>query len=94
MKQVPNGLLKLHNVGNATYKDLQLLGISCVTELAESCPDELFIRLQAITNQTHDPCMWDIFAAAIHEARTGEKLPWWKWTPVRKERQANGVFRV
>ena len=80
-------LLNLMNVGAATYKDLQLLEINSIGQLANACPDELYSRLQRITGISHDPCVWDIFAAAINEARTGKKQPWWEWTKIRKQRQ-------
>ena len=38
--------------------------------------------------QRQDPCVWDTFAAAIHQARTGEALPWWHFTVERKRRVA------
>lgn len=87
-------LLKLMNVGTATCKDLELLGISSIAALANASADELYIRLQDITGGSHDPCVWDIFAAAINEARTGKKQPWWQWTKIRKKRQAAGTFRI
>ncbi|HEK3761963.1 TPA: Mitomycin resistance protein mcrB, partial [Legionella pneumophila] len=52
------------------------------------------IRLQQITGQAHDPCVWDVFAAAINEARTGQKQPWWEWTKIRKKRQLEGAFCI
>ncbi|MGB6976983.1 MAG: helix-hairpin-helix domain-containing protein [Gammaproteobacteria bacterium] len=85
-------LFSLMNVGTATYKDLQLLGIESIDRLANACADELYIRLQQITGQAQDPCVWDIFAAVINEARTGKKQPWWEWTKVRKKRQAEGTL--
>ena len=85
-------LLTLKNVGQATYEDLSQLGIQSIAELAQADPDELYIKLQRLTNRKHDPCVWDVFAAIIHEARTGEKQPWWEWTKVRKNRQKNGTF--
>lgn len=87
-----NELLSLMNVGTATYKDLRLLEINSVHQLADACADELYTRLQRITEQSHDPCVWDIFAAAINEARTGKKQPWWEWTKIRKKRQLEGTF--
>ncbi len=27
---------------------------------------------------------FDVFAAIIHEVKTGEKLPWWHWAKIRK----------
>lgn len=77
-------LLSLRNVGKATYKDLKLLGITSILQLSQAEPDDLFNRLEILTNQTQDPCIWDVFAAIIHEAKTGEKTPWWDWTKIRK----------
>ena len=85
-------LLTLKNVGPATYEDLTKLGIHSIEKLAQADPDELYIRLQQITQQQHDPCVWDVFAAIIFEAKTGEKTAWWEWTQVRKKRQQDGRF--
>ncbi len=87
-----NELMTLKNVGKATYDDLALLGIDSIKKLAKCEADDLYMRIQQITGTKHDPCVWDVFAAIIHEARTGEKQPWWNWTPVRKMRQAKGTF--
>ncbi len=89
-----NELSKLMNVGPATCKDLELLGIDSIAALANASADELYIRLQKITSRSHDPCVWDVFAAAINEARTGERQQWWEWTKVRKKRQEAGTFCV
>lgn len=72
-----NELFSLANVGPATFKDLSLLGITTIAQLATQDPDHLYQRIQEITNTKHDPCVWDTFAAIIHEAKTGEKTPWW-----------------
>ena len=77
-------LLSLGNVGPATFKDLQLLGIDSISSLAQADADDLYHRLQIITESKQDPCVWDVFAAIIHEAKTGEKTPWWQWTAIRK----------
>lgn len=84
MKQ-KSPLLSLRNVGKATLKDLELLGILTIEQLSQADPTELYQRIQQITDQKHDPCVWDVFAAIIHEARTGEKTDWWDWTPIRKK---------
>ncbi len=84
--------MQLANVGAATRRDFDLLGITTVEQLASSDADELYVRLNAVTGQRHDPCAWDVFAAAIHQARTGEALAWWTWTPERKRRQKTGEF--
>ena len=80
-------LFSLMNVGLATYKDLEILGINTTKQLSKADPDELYSRLQGLTGTSQDPCVRDVFAAIIHEAKTGEKTPWWQWTPLRKERQ-------
>ena len=72
-----NELRSLMNLGPATQKDLALLGITTIAQLANANPDELYERIQKITGIKHDPCVWDVFAATIHEANTGEKIPWW-----------------
>jgi len=92
MPDSQNELRQLKNVGPATCEDFAVLGISTIAELAQADADELYLHLIKLTGQHHDPCVWDVFAATIHEAQTGEKLPWWHWTPVRKARQAAGTF--
>ena len=79
-------LLTLQNVGKATLEDLQLLGIHTIQQLANADPDELFYRLEKITDKRQNPCVWDVFAAIIHEAKTGEKTPWWQWSKVRDQK--------
>lgn len=87
-----NPFAGIRNIGPAMRKDFEVLKINNVDDLAASDPDELYQRLQIETGMRHDPCVWDTFAAAIHQARTGEALNWWAFTPVRKVREANGTF--
>ncbi|MCB1135517.1 MAG: Mitomycin resistance protein mcrB [Chlamydiia bacterium] len=83
----------LKNVGKATLADLKLLGIRSVEQLALEDATELFHRMETITKTRQDPCVWDVFAAIIHEAKTGEPTVWWAWTPQRKAMQKTGAFR-
>jgi hypothetical protein len=85
-------LLQLRNIGKAMRSDFALLGINSVAQLAKQEADKLYARIQTLTGTKHDPCVWDTFAAAIHQARTGEALPWWHFTKIRKQQQADGVF--
>ena len=87
-------LLDLANVGPSARHDLEVLGVNTVPQLAASEADELYLRLNVLTGRRHDPCVWDVFAAAIHQARTGEATPWWRWTSERKRRQVAGEFRA
>ena len=88
MKEIDKKQLRaLKNVGPATLGDLELLGIDSLEKLTNSDPDVLFAELQQKTGQKQDPCVWDVFAAIIHEAKTGEKQPWWHWTAIRKQKK-------
>ena len=77
-------LADLRNVGKATLGDFALLGITTLAELAARDPDLLYAEMQRRTKSPQDPCVRDVFAATIHQARTGLALDWWHFTPVRK----------
>jgi hypothetical protein len=83
-------LLALRNVGPAVRADLARLGVRNAAHLARLDADRLYRKLQRLTGVRPDPCLWDTFAAAIHQARTGEALPWWHFTRERKRRDAVG----
>jgi hypothetical protein len=83
-------LTDLKNVGKATLADLKLLGIDTVEELACQDATVLFHELERRSKHRQDPCVWDVFAAIIHEAATGESSNWWEWTEQRKRLQMSG----
>jgi len=85
---------KLKNVGKAALADFAVLGVTSTAQLTACEADDLYVKLCALTGQRHDPCVHDVFAATIHEARTGEALDWWVFTPSRKERMKAGSFCV
>ena len=85
-------LSDLRNIGKAMLADFELLGITSVAQLAAQDADELYTRSAVLTGARHDPCVHDTYAAAIHQAKTGEALNWWAFTPLRKERQRLGSF--
>lgn len=86
-------LQDLKNVGKATLKDLHSLNIETVEELAHQDPTHLFHELEKKTQCRQDPCVWDTFAAIIHEAATGEATAWWTWTQKRKSLQKSGQLK-
>lgn len=88
----PIPLSALRNIGRAMLADFSLLGIATVGELARREPDGLYLELCSLTGARQDPCVHDTFAAAIHQARTGEARDWWAFTPERKARQKAGTF--
>ncbi len=85
-------LFELRNIGKAMLLDFKILGIATVPQLAQQNADELYTRLSILTGGRQDLCVHDTFAAAIHQAKTGEALNWWAFTPLRKERQRLGTF--
>ncbi|WP_196609377.1 helix-hairpin-helix domain-containing protein [Nitratidesulfovibrio oxamicus] len=78
----------LRSVGPATRRDLDLLGVHTLAELAAADPQELYDRLCAVTGQRHDPCVLDVFACAVAQARDphlpAARRDWFAWTPHRK----------
>ena len=89
MKNVANKneLFTLMNVGNAVFKDLEILEISSIKQLSNKNPEDMFEELQRITAKKQDICSLDVFSAIVHEAKTGEKTPWWQWSKVRKSKK-------
>jgi len=83
-------LCDLKNVGKAALADLALLEIDSVEDLAHQDATFLFQELERRTNHRQDPCVWDVFAAIIHEASTGQASNWWEWTAKRKVLQKKG----
>ena len=85
-------LSDLKNVGKATLADLHLLNIHTVAELSNQDPTVLFHELERLTQTKQDPCVWDVFAAIVHEASAGEPTAWWEWTNKRKVLQKKGLL--
>ena len=63
------------------------MGITTVEQLAQTTQDQLYARIEKLRGAHENSCVWDVFAAIIYEAQTGQATPWWHWTPIRHERQ-------
>jgi len=87
-------LLALRNIGPAMRRDFELLGIRSLRQLARCEAGRLYRRLETLTGRRHDPCVLDTFAAAIHQARSGEALPWWHFSRLRKQRSGGAKPRA
>jgi hypothetical protein len=87
-------LRSLMNIGPAIERDLQGLGIRSVRDLAAAEAGDLFQRLEQHCGARVDPCVYDTFRAVIHEARTGEKTPWFAWTAERKRLESTGELEL
>ena len=83
-------LRDLYSVGPATVRDLKLLGITRVEQLAGRDARKLYDRLCRLTGKRCDPCLMDVLSAAIAQAQDPglpqEKRKWWYWSPIRKSR--------
>lgn len=81
-------LKDLVSVGAATVLDFNLLGINSIDDLRDNDANELYERLCLITHVRHDPCVEDVFRAAIEQSNNpnleSEKKNWWYWSRVRK----------
>ena len=64
--------------------DFRLLGLSEPAQLAGRDPYALYDRLCAETGVRHDPCVIDVFIAAVRYMEGGPKRPWWAFTAERK----------
>lgn len=73
------------NVGPATAKDFEVIGIHTPQELKGKDGIELFERLCSISGVRHDPCTADVFLSAIHFMNGGEAKDWWEFTDKRKK---------
>jgi hypothetical protein len=78
----------LDGIGPAMLADFEQLGVRSVGDLARRDARDLYDRLCRITRSRQDPCVLDVFACAIAQARD-PKLPaarrqWWWWSRRRK----------
>ena len=78
----------LVSVGPATLRDFARLGIETTEQLAKQDPLVLYHRMCELEGKRIDPCLHDVFSAAVAQARNPE-LPeeqrkWWYWSTVRK----------
>ena len=73
------------NVGPAVAADLRRLGITSPGELAGRDPYAMYDELCRLTGRRHDPCLLDVFIAAVRFMAGEPKKPWWKYTAERKK---------
>ena len=77
------------NVGKATTADFHQLGLHNPKELIGQDPYQMFARLEAITGCHQDPCVIDVFIAAVRFMEGEDAQPWWHYTAERKAHLAN-----
>jgi hypothetical protein len=77
-------LQQIPNVGPAVSYDLVRLGIRQTDDLVGQNPDELYEELGRLDGMQQDPCVWDVMAAVVAYAETGNPVPWWHFSAQRK----------
>ena len=83
-------LTHLPNIGPAMAADLRVAGIKKPKDLIGKDPFQLYDILCSKTAQAHDPCVIDVFLAAVDFMEGGNAAPWWKFTAERKRYLATG----
>lgn len=86
-------LTDLPNIGPASAKDLQVLGIQTPADLIGQDAFELHKRLCTLTGQRHDPCVIDVLLSVTTFMDGGPPLPWWSFTEQRKRTLAGSTER-
>ena len=74
----------LPNIGPAMAKDLRLLGIHHPQQLTGRNAYQMHSELCRLSNKQHDPCVIDVFLAAVDFMEGGTPRPWWDFTEERK----------
>jgi hypothetical protein len=81
-------LRDLVSIGPAMLRDLDLLRIRSVAQLARKNPRRMYRDLCRLTGQTQDICCLDVFTAAVAQAQDPqlpiEQCQWWYWSRKRK----------
>jgi len=81
-------LKDLAGVGPAFLKDLEMLGISSVAQLARRDGRRLYQELCRRTGTRQDPCVEDTLVCAAAQARDpdlpAEQRQWWYYSRIRK----------
>ena len=72
------------NVGPAIAADFRQLRLHEPAELRGRDPYALYDELCRLTGVRHDPCLLDVFIAAVRFMDGGPSKPWWKYTAERK----------
>ena len=81
-------LQDLVSIGPAMIRDLELLRVCSVSQLAQKNPRQMYRDLCRLTGQRQDICCLDVFTAAVAQAKNPrlpvEQCQWWYWSRKRK----------
>ena len=77
-------LQQIPNIGPAIAANLRLTGVLSPDDLLGKDPYLLYDDLCQATGVRQDPCVIDVFIAAVRFMAGEPATPWWKYTPERK----------
>lgn len=81
-------LTTLVNVGRSVAGHFERIGITRIAQLVNQDPVELYERMSAAFGERLDPCLLDTVMSAVDQADGRPARPWWSYTPLRKQLQA------
>lgn len=82
-------LKDIPNIGPAMVSELHLVGIKTPADLKKRDPYLMYTKLCKTTGKRYDPCVLDVFMAAVDFMNGAPAKPWWHYTKTRKERYPN-----
>ena len=77
---------QIPNVGKAIENLFNIIGVNSPKQLIGKDPYKMYIELCNVTNQTHDPCVIDVFISAVKYMEGGPHRKWWEFTEERKNK--------
>lgn len=81
-----NDFNSIPNVGPATIRYLDILGITKPLELIGQNPYSMHRNLCEITKKNCDPCLIDVFISAVKYMEGDPPQKWWHYTKGRKRK--------
>ncbi len=82
---------QIPNIGPAMEGDFRQLGIREPIELAECDPWNLYCDLAKIRGEIQDPCVLDVFMAAVDFMSGSPPRDWWHYTAERKRTHSAAI---
>lgn len=77
-------LEQIRNVGPSLAADLRQVGVRFPADLPGKDPYALYDALCEATGEGQDPCVLDVFIAAVRFMEGAPARPWWFYTKERK----------
>ncbi len=79
-------LIDIPNVGKATIRYLNIVGVNAPFDLIGQNPYSMFEELCKITGKQFDPCLADVFVSAVKYMEGAPERKWWYYTDERKKK--------